>query len=192
MATGWGEIWKQWLPLFSWTPKSLQMVTAAIKLKDTCSLEEKLWQTSLLLFSRSVMSDSLQPMDCSMPGFPALHHFLELAQTHVPWIGDVIQPSHPLSSPSPPALCLSQHQDLFQCVSSSPQVAKVLELQLSISPSNEYSGLISFRMDGWTSLQSKGLSRVFSNTTVQTHQFFGAQLSLWSNSHNHTWLLEKP
>ena len=61
----------------------------------------------------------------------------------------------------------------------------------SISPSNDHSGLISFRMDGWISLQSKGLSRVFSNTTIQKHQFFRAQLSLWSNSHIHTWLLEK-
>ena len=133
MATGWGEIWKQWLPLFSWTPKSLQMVTAAIKLKDTCSLEEKLWQTSLLLFSRSVMSDSLQPMDCSMPGFPALHHLLELAQTHVPWIGDVIQPSHPLLSPSPPAFNLSQHQGLFQWVSQSigtSDLASVLPMNI--------------------------------------------------------------
>ena len=65
----------------------------------------------------------------------------------------------------------------------------------SMSPSNEYSGLIFFRKLGltdWISLQSKGLSRVFSNTIVQKHQFFGAQLSLWSNSHIHTWLLEKP
>ena len=60
----------------------------------------------------------------------------------------------------------------------------------SISPSNEHSGLISFRTD--ISLQSKGLSRVFSNITVQKHQFFGAQLSLWSSSHIYTWLLEKP
>ena len=61
----------------------------------------------------------------------------------------------------------------------------------SISPSNEQSGLISFSWTGWISLQSKGLLRVFSNTTVQKHQFFGAQLSLWSNSLIHTWLLEK-
>ena len=65
------------------------------------------------------------------------------------------------------------------------QVAKVLEFQLSISPSNEYLGLISFRMDWWISLQSKGFSRVFSNTTVQKHQFFDTQLSLESNSHIH-------
>ena len=62
----------------------------------------------------------------------------------------------------------------------------------SITPSNEHSGLISLWWTGWISLQPKGLSRVFSNTTVQKHQFFGAQLSLWSNSHIHTWPLEKP
>ena len=69
------------------------------------------------------------PMDCSMTGFPILHYILEFAQTHVHWIGDAIQPSHPLSSPSPPALSLSHHQGLFQRVNSSHQVAKVLELQ---------------------------------------------------------------
>ena len=69
---------------------------------------------------------------------------------------------------------------------------KYLSFSFNISPSNEHPGLISFRMDWLDSLQSKGLSRVFSNTTVQNHQFFGTQLSLQSNSHIHTWLLEKP
>ena len=69
------------------------------------------------------------PMDCSKPGFPVLHHLPELGQTHVHWVGDVIQPSHPLSSPSPPDLNLSQHQGLFQWVGSSHQMARVLELQ---------------------------------------------------------------
>ena len=69
------------------------------------------------------------PMDCSTPGFTVHHQFPELAQTHVHRVGDAIQPSHPLSSPSPPAFNLSQHQGLFQWVSSSHQVAKVLELQ---------------------------------------------------------------
>ena len=69
-------------------------------------------------------------MECSMPGFPILHHLMELAQTHIHWIGDAIRPSHPLSSPSPPAFSLSQHQGLFQWVSSFHQVAKVLEFQL--------------------------------------------------------------
>ena len=70
------------------------------------------------------------PMDCSMPGFPVLYHLLKLAQTHVHWVNDAIQSSLPLLSPSPPAFYLSQNQDLFQWVSSSHQVAKVLELQL--------------------------------------------------------------
>ena len=69
---------------------------------------------------------------------------------------------------------------------------KYWSFNFSISPSNEYAGLISFRIDWFKSLQSKGFSRVFSNITVQKHQFFSAQLSSWSNSHIHTWLLEKP
>ena len=69
---------------------------------------------------------------------------------------------------------------------------KYWRFSFSISPSNEYSGFISLGLTGLISLQSKGLSRVFSNTTVQKHQFFGAQPSLWSNAHIHTWLLEKP
>ena len=69
------------------------------------------------------------PMNCSMPGFPVLHYLLEFAQTHVHWIDDTIQPSHPLSSPSLHALSLSKLQGLFQWVGSSHQVAKVLELQ---------------------------------------------------------------
>ena len=70
------------------------------------------------------------PMDCSASGFPVRHCLLELAQTHVHWFSDAIQPSHPLSSPFPPALSLSQHQGLFQWVDSSHQVSRELELQL--------------------------------------------------------------
>ena len=129
-------------------------------------------------------------MNHSMPGLPIHHQLPEIIQTHAHWVSDAIQPSHPLSSPSPPALSLSQHQDLFQWVSSSHQVAKV-SAATSVLPVNiqDWSPL---RWTGWISLQSKGLSRVFSNTTVQKHQFFNAQLSSWSNSHIHTWPLEKP
>ena len=67
-------------------------------------------------------------MDCSTPGFPVLHCLLEFPQTHIHWIGDAIQPSHPLSSPSPPAVSLSQHQGLFQWVGCLHQVTEVLEL----------------------------------------------------------------
>ena len=70
------------------------------------------------------------PMDCSSPGLSILHCLLEFPQIHVRWVSDAIQPSHPLLSPSPPALNLSQHQGLFQWVGSSHQVAKVWELQL--------------------------------------------------------------
>ena len=91
------------------------------------------------------------PMDYSMPGLPVHHQLLELAQTHVHQVGDAIPPSHPLSSPSPPAFNISQHQGVFQWVSSSHQVAKNWSFIFSISPSNECSGLLSFRID-WLDL----------------------------------------
>ena len=118
------------------------------------------------------------PMDCSTPGLPVHCQLLEFTQTHVHWVSNAIQPSHPLSSPSPPALNRSQHQGLFKWVSSLLRWPKYWSFSFNISLSNEHPGLISFRMDWWISLQSKGLSRVFSNSTVQKHQFFGAQLSL--------------
>ena len=90
-------------------------------------------------------------MDCSTPALPVHHQFLEITQTHVHRVGDAIQPSHPLLSPSPPSFNLSQHQGLFQLFNSSHQVAKLLSFCFNISPSNEYSGLISFRM-GWLDL----------------------------------------
>ena len=71
-----------------------------------------------------------EPMNCSTPGFPVHHQLPESTQTRVHWVGDAIQPSHPLSSPSPPAFSRSQHQGLFKWVSSSHQVAKLLEFQL--------------------------------------------------------------
>ena len=87
------------------------------------------WASSVQ-FSCSVVSDSLQPHGLQHPGFPVHHQLPELTQTHVHWVGDAIQPSHPLSSPSTPAFNLSQNQGLFQWVSSSHQVANVLEFQL--------------------------------------------------------------
>ena len=90
-------------------------------------------------------------MDCSMPGLPVHHQFLEFTQTHVHWVSDAIQPSHPLSSPSPPAFNLSQHQGLFHWVSSSHQMAKVLAFQLQHQSFQWIPGLISFRID-WLDL----------------------------------------
>ena len=128
----------------------------------------------------------------STPGLPVLHHLLELAQNHVHWVGDAIQPSHSLSSPSSPAFNLFQHQDLFQWVGSWHQVTKVLgsSASASVLPMN-VQAWFPLELTGLISLQSKGLSRVFSSTTVQKHKFC-AQSSLWSNFHICTWLLEKP
>ena len=126
------------------------------------------------------------PMDCSMPGFPVHHQLPELAQTHVHQVSDAIQPSHPLLSPSPPAFKLPQHQGLSNESVLSIRWPKCWSFSFSICSSNEYSGRFPLGLTGLISLQFKGLSRVFSNTTVQKHQFFGAQLSLWSNSHIHT------
>ena len=81
-------------------------------------------------FSRSVVSDSLQPHELQHARPPVHHQLPEFTQTHVHWVGDAIQPSHPLLSPSPPAPNPSQHQSLFQWVNSSHEVAKVLEFQL--------------------------------------------------------------
>ena len=116
------------------------------------------------------------PMDCSTPGFTVVHHVPEFAQTHVHLVGDAIQPSCPLSSPSPPTLSLSQHHRVFSNESAFRlRWPKNWSFSFSISLSNGYSGLISFRTD-W--LQSKGLSGVFLSTTVWKHQFFGKQPSL--------------
>ena len=117
------------------------------------------------------------PMNHSTPGLPVHHQLPESTQTHVHWVGDAIQPSHPLSSPYPPAFNISQHQGLFKWVSSSHQVAKVLEFQIQ-HHSFQWTPRTALRWTGWISLQSKGLSRVFSNTTVQKNQFFSDQLSL--------------
>ena len=119
----------------------------------------------------------LTAMDCSTPGFPVLHQLLEPAQTHVHWVGDAIQPSRPLSSPSPPAFSLSQHQSfpvswLFTWGQSVGASASVSVLPMDIQ------GWFPLGLTSLISLQSQGLSRVLSNTTVQKHHFFSAQLSL--------------
>ena len=132
------------------------------------------------------------PMDCSTPGLLVHSQLPQFNKTHIHRVGAKIQPSHPLLSPSPPTYNLSQLQGLFKWVNSSHQVAKVLEFQLKHQSFQWILNLFPLGWTGWISSQSKGLSRVFSSTTVQKHQFFGAQLSLHSNSHIHTWLLEKP
>ena len=104
-----------------------------------------------LQFSCSVRSNSLDPMDCSTPGFPVHHQLPELVQTSAYWVSDATPPSHPLLSPSL-AFSLSQHQGLFQWISSSIiRWQKYWSFNFSISPSNKYAGWISSRMD-WIDL----------------------------------------
>ena len=149
-----------------------------MKLNNTCSLEGKLWQI-LLLFSHTIMSSSLPPhglqhsrLPCPSPSPRACSNSCSLSQ----WC---IQPSHPLLPPSLPAFNLSPHEGFSNELALWIRWPKYWSFNFSINISNEYSGLMSFRID---SLLSKGLSRVFSNTTVQRHQFFSAQPYVWSNS----------
>ena len=145
-------------------------------------------------FSHSVTCDSLQlqhPMDCSTPGLPVHRQLPEFTQTHIHWVGDAIQPSHPLLSPSPPTFNLSQQQGLFQWISSSHQVAKVSEFQLQHQSFQWISKIISFRMDWLDALAVQGtLKSLFqyhiSTTSLQYHSkasvlwcsaFFIVQLS---------------
>ena len=118
---------------------------------------KKWFGLSSVLFSCSSCLTLCDPMDCVTPGFLVHHQLLKLTQTHVHWVGDAVQPCHSLSSPSPPAFSLSQHQGFFQWVSSSLQVARVLgSASASVLPKNIQDwfplGLI-----GLISLQSKGL-----------------------------------
>ena len=148
--------------------------------RNLCSV-----QFSLVAQSCPTLCD---PMNRSTPGLPVHHHLSEFTQTHVHRVSDAIQPSHPLSSPSPPAPNPSQQQSqLFtwggQSTGASALASFLPKKSQGWSPSE---------WTVWISLQSKGLSRVFSNTTVLKHQFFGAQPSSQSNSHIHTWPQEKP
>ena len=125
----------------------------------------------------------MTPWTAAHTGFPVLHYLLEFIQTHVHWVGAIIQPSHPLSPLSPPALNLFQHQVLFQGVFSSHQVAKVLELSFSTSTFSEFSGLISFRIDWFDLLVAQGplkshLQHYGSKASILWHSvFFMVQLS---------------
>ena len=112
------------------------------------------------------------PVDCSTPGLPVHHQLPKLAQTHVHWVGDAIQPSHPLSfrSPCPQSFPASGSISMSQFFSSGGQSIGV-SASASVLLMN-IQGWFPLGWTGWISLQSKGLSRVFSNTTVQKHQFF--------------------
>ena len=122
------------------------------------------------------------PMNCSTPGLPVHHQLTEATQTHVHRVGDAIQPSHPLSSPSPPALSLSQHQGFFQmsqllCI----RWPKCWSFSFNISPSSEHPGLISFRMD-WLDLLAIPRDSQESSPTPQFKSINSSAISIFYSS----------
>ena len=127
------SLWILWSHTFKWAGKKPKRVSNIEKWKSAGWFPVSLYVGfSLVQFSRSVVSNCLLPHEPQHARPPFHHQHPESTQTHVHWVSDAIQPSHPLSSPSPPALNLSQHQDLFKWVSSSHQVAKVLEFLITI------------------------------------------------------------
>ena len=146
----------------------------------------------LLLFSCSAVSNSLNPMGYSTPGFPVLHHLPELAQTHVYWVSDSFQPSHPLL----PLLLLPSVFLNIRVFSNESVLLirwpKYCSFCFSISSFNEYSEMISFMMDWLDLLAAQEILKNLLQHYNQKPQFFGTWPSLWSNSHICTRLLEKP
>ena len=132
------------------------------------------------------------PMNRSMPGLPVHHQLLEFTQTHVHRVSDATQPYHPVVpfSSCPQSLPASEYFPMSQLFAWGGQSTGVSALAPFLPKKSQ--GWSPLGWTGWISLQCKGLSRVFSNTTVQKHQFFSAQLSSQSNSHIHTWPQEKP
>ena len=186
-----GKQWKQWKTLFSWAPKSLQIVIADM-IKRHLLLGRKA-MTNLVQFSPSVISDSLRPHE--------LQHTRPPCPSPSPRVDPNSRPlsrwCHPIISSS--VIPFSSCPEPFPESGSFPMCLFLASGGQSIGVSASASVLpmniqdwFPLGLTGWISLQSKGLSRAFSNTTVQKHQFFGTQLSLWSNSHTHPWLLEKP
>ena len=125
------------------------------------------------------------PMDCSMPDLPDHHQLLGFTQIHAHWVSDAIQPSHPLSSPSPPPSIFPSIRVFSNESTLRIRWPKYWSFSFNISPSNEYSELISFRMDWLDLLVVQGTLKSLLQTILQKHQFFGASPSSWSNSHNH-------
>ena len=182
--------WEKWREEMSTPEGSSSLLAATYFSEDTMSFQ---WIVSLCCCSVAQLCLTLcNPMNISMPGFPVLHYLLELAQIHVHWVTDAIQPSHSLFPPSLPACNLSQHQSfpmswLFTIGGQSIGASA----STSVLPMN-IQGWFPLGSTGLIFLLFKGLWRIFSSTTIPKYQFFGAQPSLWSNSHICMWLLEKP
>ena len=124
------ESWDQGVGMARFWPDPSSRLAPKTHLAGSSGGEARESASSLVSLQSPSQVQFCNPMDCSMPAFPALHYLPEFVQIHVHWFGDAIQPSHPLPPPPSPTLNISQHQGLFQWVSSSYQIAKVLELQL--------------------------------------------------------------
>ena len=176
--------------LESWDPSLfVRMEDHVVKrVGQSLKLSSEFYSASFCVFQFSSDTQSCltlcNPVDCRMPGFPDHHQLLDPTQIYVHWVSDAIQPSHPLSSPSPPTFNLSQHWGLFKWVSYSHQVHQSIRVSAlaTVLPLN-IQDWFPLGLTSWISLQSKGVSRVISNTAVQKHQsiwhsaFFIVQLS---------------
>ena len=162
-----------WLILCKWKSKqskatykamlSCITISQLIKFSDYIFSFSNIYCCCLVTKSCTTLTD---PMDCSMPGFPVLYQVPEFAQTHVHWVGDAIQPAHPLS----PLFLLPLFFPSIRAFSKESTLPsrwlKYWSFSFSISSSNEYSGLMSFRIEWFDLLAVQGLSRVFSTTTI--------------------------
>ena len=152
-----------------------------------CENRSKSWSVHFSSVAQSCPT-LCDPMKHSTPGLPVHHHILEFTQTHIFRVSDAIQPSHPLSSPSPLALNPSQHQSLFQWVNSLPEWPKYWSFSFSIIPSKEHQGLIFFGMDWLDLLAAQG-------TLKSLLQYYSSKASILRCSAFftvHTWPQEKP
>ena len=158
--------------------------------------EDILGHTTSFQFSSVAQSCLIlcDTINCSTPGLPVHHQLLEFIQTHVHRVGDanhlILCRPLLLLPPVPPSIRVSESFPRSQLFAWGGQSTGVSPLASFLAKNTQ--DWSSLEWTGWISLQSKGLSRVFSNNTVQKHQFFSTQLSSQSNSHIHTWLLEKP
>ena len=187
----------RFLDLLVWCPALFWKFTAIISSSFSFAPSSSFWESNYTYASCCCCSVTqlyptlYSPMDCGSPGFTVLHYLPELAQTHVHWVDDAIQPSHLLSPPSSAlkSFPASESFSVTWLFTSGDQSIGALASP-SVLPIN-IQGWFPLGLTSLISLLSKGLSRVFSSTTVRKHQLFGAQPSLWSNSYIRAWLLEK-
>ena len=179
----------------SWIHHLIGFKCKCLKKPDRLSLITGLWEQgnqNVITFKGAFRFSSVNqsclslcdPMNSSTPGLPIHYQLPESTQTYVHCVSDAIQPSHPLSSPSPPALTLSQHQGLFKWVSSSHQVAKVLEFQLQHQSFQWTPGLISFRMDMLDLLAVQGtLKSLLQHHSLKASIFKRSVFTIVQHSH---------